>query len=67
METDVQYFSVPYYIVEELIEYVEQTAMGRCRSMKWENIKSLLGLAVINKRITREQADFIEKEFCREN
>ena len=34
--------------------------------MKWENIKSLLKLAVINDKLTKEQAKFIEKEFCRE-
>ena len=31
--------------------------------MKWENIKSLLRLAVINDRLTEEQAEFLEKEF----
>lgn len=34
--------------------------------MKWENIKSLLNLAVVNNRITEEQAQFLEKEFNRE-
>lgn len=59
-------FNIPYYIFEEIVEYVEQTAQGKCKCMKWENIKSLLNLAVINKRITRPQADYLEKEFCRE-
>lgn len=60
-------FNIPYYIFEEIVEYVEQTARGKCKCMKWENIKSLLNLAVINKRITRQQAEYLEKEFCREN
>ena len=59
-------FNVPYYIFEEIVEYVEQTAKGNCKIMKWENIKSLLNLAVINKRITRPQAEYLKKQFCRE-
>ena len=59
-------FYIPYYIFEEIVEYIEQTAQGRCRCMKWENIKSLLKLAVINNKLTKEQAQFLEKEFNRE-
>ena len=59
-------FNVPYYIFEEIIEYVELTAKGYCKCMKWENIKTLLRLAVVNNRLTKEQAEFLEKEFCRE-
>lgn len=59
-------FNIPYYIFEEIVEYVEQTAKGKCKCMKWENIKSLLNLAVLNNRITRTQAEHLEKEFCRE-
>lgn len=59
-------FDVPYYIFEEIIEYIELTAKGYCKCMKWENIKVLLRLAVVNNRLTKEQAEFLEKEFCRE-
>lgn len=59
-------FNIPYYLVEEIIEYIELTAKGHCKCMKWENIKALLRLAVVNNRITKEQAEFLEKEFCRE-
>ena len=59
-------FYIPYYIFEEIVEYIEQTAQGRCRCIKWENIKSLLKLAVINNKLTKEQAQFLEKEFNRE-
>ena len=66
MEQGNQEFNVPYYIFEEIIEYVELTAKGYCKCMKWENIKTLLRLAVVNNRLTKEQAEFLEKEFCRE-
>ena len=59
-------FDVPYYIFEEIIEYIELTAKGYSKCMKWENIKALLQLAVANDRLTNEQAEFLEKEFCRE-
>ncbi len=59
-------FNVPYYIFEEIIDYVELSAKGYSKNMKWENIKSLLRLAVISNRLTKEQAQFLEKQFCRE-
>lgn len=59
-------FNVPYYIFEEIIDYVELTTKDYCKCMKWENIKSLLRLAVVNDRLTEQQAKFLEKEFCRE-
>ena len=34
--------------------------------MKWENIKALLNLAVINNRITREQKYILIERFNRE-
>ena len=60
-------FNIPIYIVDEIVDYIEQTAQVRCRCMKWENIKALLGLAKINKKLTQEQVDLLIKEFCREN
>ena len=66
MNTINEEFNIPYYIFEEITEYIELTAKGRCKCMKWENIKSLLNLAVVNKRLSRQQAEFLEKEFCRE-
>ncbi len=67
MEQQNKDFSVPYYIFEEITEYIELTAKGYCKCMKWENIRALLRLAVVNNNITEEQAKFLEKEFCREN
>ena len=66
MEKLTEDFIVPNYIAEEILEYIEQPAQGKCKGMKWRNIQALLGLAVINGRITREQADIIENKFCRE-
>lgn len=66
MEQINEEFNVPYYIFEEIIDYVEFTAKGCSKCMKWENIKSLLRLAVTNNRLTEQQAQFLEKEFCRE-
>ena len=65
MNTINEEFNIPYYIFEEITEYIELTAKGHCKCMKWENIKSLLNLAVVNKRLSRQQAEFLEKEFCR--
>lgn len=53
---------MPYYIFEEIIDYVELSAKGYSKYMIWENIKSLLRLAVISNRLTKEQAQFLEKQ-----
>ena len=60
-------FFIPYYIFEEIVEYIELTSKGYCKCMKWENIKSLLNLAVLNNKLTRQEADFLKEKFCREN
>ena len=67
MEETNKDFNIPYYIFEEILEYVELTAKGKCKTMKWENIKSLLNLAVINNRLTNEQARYLKETFCREH
>ena len=59
-------FNIPYYIFEEITEYIELTAKGNCKCMKWENIKSLLNLAVVNNRLTKQQADLLKHLYCRE-
>lgn len=59
-------FNVPYYIVEELVDYIELTAQGHCKCMKWENIKSLLGLAKVNNRLSSEQVNFLIDKYNRE-
>ena len=59
-------FNVPYYIFEEIVEYVELTAQGHCKRMKWDNIKSLLKLAQVNNRLTDRQVKYILETYNRE-
>ena len=59
-------FDIPYYIFEEIVEYIEQTAKGRCKSMMLENIKSLLKLAQVNDRLTEQQVKYLITTYCRE-
>lgn len=59
-------FNIPYYIFEEIVEYVEQTAQGRCRCSKWNNIKALLKLAQVNNKLSEMQVEYIIKTYCRE-
>lgn len=54
-------FNVPYYILEEIIEYIEERAKGKEKCMKLENIQALIKLAVANKRLTKEEAEFLVK------
>lgn len=59
-------FNVPYYIVEEIVDYIELTSKGYCKTMKWENIKALLRLAKVNNRLSNEQVDFLIEKYNRE-
>lgn len=66
MENINQEFDIPYYIFEEIVEYIELTSKGYCKSMKWENIKALLRLAQFNKRLTEKQVNFLIEKYNRE-
>ena len=57
---------IPYYIYEEMQQYTNQTIQGRCKCMKWENIKALLKLTQVNKRLSNQQVEYIIKTYCRE-
>lgn len=59
-------FDIPYYIFEEIVEYIEDTSKGKSRCMKWENIKALLRLAVKQNRLSEQQAKSLEEKYCRE-
>ena len=59
-------FNVPYYIFEEIIDYIELTKQGYCKCMKWENIKSLLRLAQVNNRLSENQVEYIISKYNRE-
>lgn len=59
-------FTIPFYIVEELIDYIELTSKGYSKYAKWNNIKSLLKLAQVNNRLSNEQVNFIINKYNRE-
>lgn len=59
-------FMIPFYIAEELIDYIELSAQGHCKSTKWENIKALLRLAKVNNRLSEQQVKHIIDNYCRE-
>lgn len=55
-------YDVPQYIIDEVNDYIYDVKNKKNRCMKLENIKSLIGLAVLNKRITRNQGmDILNK------
>ena len=39
---------------------------GKIKINKWENIKSLLKLAVVNNNLSKNEAKFLEEKFHRE-
>lgn len=59
-------FNIPFYIFEEIVEYVELTSKGYYKCMKWENIKALLRLAQMNKRLSARQVDYLIENYNRE-
>jgi len=59
-------FNIPFYIFDEITQYLELTAQGYCKTAKWNNIKSLLKLAQVNKRLSSEQVTHIINTYCRE-
>lgn len=65
--TEDKNFDVPYYVVEEIVDYIEQMSKGKSKSMKWENVKALIRLAILNNRLSKEQGEFLIKTYCREN
>lgn len=64
MEDKLAEFDVPQYIAEEIISYKQDCKNGKNRCMKLENIKALIGLAVLNNRITKEQGEYLRNKFC---
>ena len=43
-------FNIPYYIFEEIIEYIELKKDSKNKVSKWDNILLLLNIAVANKK-----------------
>lgn len=58
-------FKIPYYIFEEITEYVQLTAKRHYKCMKQENIKLLLNLAVINNRLVGQQANYLKENLIK--
>lgn len=48
-------FNIPFYIFEEIIEYIEK---GKPVT-KWNNIMTLMQLAKLNNRLTESQIKYI--------
>ena len=59
-------FAVPHYVFESIVHYVELSAKGENRYEEWNNIKALLRLAISQKRLSTDQAKFLEEKYCRE-
>lgn len=59
-------FDIPYYIFQEIVDYIELRAKGVNKVSKWENIKALINLSVLNGHITLSQADFLLNTYNRE-
>ena len=51
---------------EEIVDYIELTAKGYSKCMKWNNIKSLLNCAKLNNRLTQKQVDYIINTYNRD-
>lgn len=59
-------FNVPYYIFEEIVEYISLKSKGIEKASKLDSIQMLLNTAVVNSRLSYEQAEYIKKTFCKE-
>ena len=59
-------FDIPYYVFEEIVSYIEETAKGSSKCIKWSNVKALIRLAILNNRLSKEQGNFLINTFCRE-
>lgn len=61
---DINYdFDVPYYIFEEIIEYISLAADSYEKTSKWNNIQMLLNTAVVNNRLSYEQVEYLKNKF----
>lgn len=58
-------FDIPYYIFDAIVKYYESSKDGVYNQSKWEEVKLLLNLAVLNNRITTDQLNFIIETFHR--
>ena len=59
-------FDIPFYIFEEIVEYIDFKSNKIEKASKWDNILLLLNIAVANNKLSYEQSEYIKKTFCRE-
>jgi len=52
-------FNVPYYILEEIVNYIESGKSLRI----WNNVELLINLARMNGKITEEQAKYLKEKY----
>lgn len=57
-------FNIPYYVFEEIVDYIECKNNSKCSN--WEKVKMMLQLAVINNRLTESQSNFLIQTYNRE-
>ena len=57
-------FNIPYYVFEEIVDYIECT--NNSIYSNWENVRAMLRLAVVNNRLTEEQCNFLMNRYNRE-
>ena len=67
MERVEKFSKILYYIFEEIVYYIELTSLGFCKTIKWENIKTLLNIAKANNELSEEQVNYIIYKYSREN
>lgn len=55
---------IPFYRANDIVEYKAGVSN---KTKRWSNISTLINGAVLNQRLTREEATKIKKTFCRED
>ena len=59
-------FDIPFYILEQIAEYLELTAKGYKEPRRFEKLKMSLNMAKMNGRLSQEQVDLIMEKYNRE-
>ena len=57
-------FNIPYYVFEEIVNYIESSTKEQLYN--WQQVERILKLAVANKRLTKQQCDFLINKYSRE-
>ena len=59
-------YNIPFYLLEEIYEYVNSCTDGESNATKWGNINTLINLAVMSERLSREESIEIKRYYCKE-